>query len=76
MLNSNLHDSLSFRFAPKWLKVGYRDKDAIMRDKALSEDAKRALLGVLIRGNVAICPSKVDLEFLSDQYSKLKATCM
>ena len=52
------------------MKDGYRDEDTILRDGALSKDAKKALLGVLKCENVKLYPSPDDLKFLNKQYSK------
>ena len=65
---------LSSRFLRVWLRDGYSNKAAIERNRALSDDAKEVLLGILMRSEnriVRTYPSQMDWDFLSDQYSAL-----
>lgn len=62
---------LIYRFAREWLIEGYSTVTDINSKEALTPEAKRALRGILQRHrNVVSRPSKTDLKFLSDQYSK------
>ena len=66
----------SYRFRKEWLTSGYSNKDTVLRDlrqKKLSENSAKALLGVHRRHeSLADEPSELDMELLITIYKGIQ----